>query len=172
MINQERITIQPRQLLKLIGVGVFMFWFLNYLDSSISATLKTIFMYLPAKFNFNALIAYPINDFTTLCIVLFVFFMLVKNIKQNYENENYHKKMIVLFIIGIIILAIYLAVSPSAIAYFFIEVLDSDINKNYGESYVPYIGLGTYAITTIIKLTVVAYVFLKNTNFQNSSTSL
>ncbi len=171
MINQEGDSVQSNQLLKFIGVGVFMFWFLSYLDSSISATLKTIFMYLPAEFNFNALIAYPINDFTTLGIILFVFFMLVKNIKQNYENENYHKKMIILFIIGIIILAIYSVISPSAIAYFFIEVLGSDMNRNYGESYVPYIGLGTYAITTIIKLTVVAYVFLKNTNFQNSSAS-
>lgn len=167
MINQERITIQPNKLLKFIGVGVFMFWFLMKLESSISIFLRNIATYPPIKINFS--LAYVAIEFFTLGVILFLFFKFINRIKQNYNDEVYLKRAIVLFVIGIVFLNLFLFIMPFQLTKFLME--NFEFNESYEKSSVTYVTMITLIVTFIIKLIVLAYTFLKNTNFQNSSAS-
>ena len=167
MENESNSNIVPKNIFKFIGVGFSMCWFLNYFEYSINIILQQVFVYFPIPLNYS--IVYPFSEIFSLEVILFLFLKIVKNIKKNHQNESYLQKMIVLFVIGILFLEVFSIAFPFLTIDFLMN--NFDVNSCYMESYTIYVKLITDILTFTIKLIVLAYVFLKNRNFQNSSAS-
>ncbi|WP_338815538.1 hypothetical protein V9L05_23460 (plasmid) [Bernardetia sp. Wsw4-3y2] len=167
MINQEGDIIQPNQLLKFIGVSVFMFWFLMQLESSVSIFLRYLAIYPPFEINYS--LAYILIEFFVLILIFFLFNKFLKNIKANYQNQSYLKKTIILFIIGVVLLNSIMFILPFHLLEFL--KVTFEFNESSEKPSVQKVKTIALVVSFIIKIVVFAYFSLKNTNFQNSSTS-